>query len=111
MPLVISDTSPVRYVQIDQIDLLSHLFGKIMLPSMAAHELSHRSAPPTVQNWMREPPGWVEVLQSVHINTAGLETLDPGERSVIALALAVNTDLILLDDRKGTTVARSKGIE
>jgi predicted nucleic acid-binding protein len=35
--------------------------------------------------------------------------LGQGERAAIALAVAINADLLLMDDREGVVVARDKG--
>ncbi len=43
------------------------------------------------------------------IDDPSLQALDDGERAAIALALALKADLILMDDRAGVAVARSKG--
>jgi predicted nucleic acid-binding protein len=44
MPLVVADTSPLRYlVQIDQIDLLTRLFSKVTIPVVVFEELHHSS--------------------------------------------------------------------
>jgi predicted nucleic acid-binding protein len=40
-----------------------------------------------------------------------LRSLDPGERAAIALGLSIKADLILIDDRKGASVALNKGFE
>jgi predicted nucleic acid-binding protein len=45
------------------------------------------------------------------VDDPSLEALDRGERSAIALGLSLNADLILIDDRKGATVALNKGFE
>jgi predicted nucleic acid-binding protein len=112
MLLVIADTSPVRYlVQIGQIDLLERLFEKIMLPSIVADELRHPSAPPAVQAWMKQLPGWAEVLPAPELDDSMLKPLDPGERSAIALGLSLKADVILIDERKGAAVALNKGFE
>jgi len=113
MRLVVADTSPVRYlVRIGQIDLLPRLFEKIFLPSVVADELRHPSAPPAVRDWMQQPPGWLDVLPTPDdIDDASLAALDTGERSAIVLALSLNADLILIDDRKGAAAARHKGFE
>lgn len=48
---VVADTSPIRYlIQIAQLDLLSRLFEKILMPSVVADELCHPSAPPAVRD-------------------------------------------------------------
>ena len=45
------------------------------------------------------------------IADSALQSLDEGERAAIALALYVHADLILIDERKGASVAVSKGFE
>lgn len=40
-----------------------------------------------------------------------LASLDPGERAAIALGISLKADLILIDERKGSFAALSKGFE
>ncbi|MGD0301144.1 MAG: hypothetical protein ABSE86_29040 [Bryobacteraceae bacterium] len=62
MLIVVADTSPLHYlVQIDHIQLLPRLFGKILIPSVVSDELRHPSAPEVVRNWMSKKPDWLEV--------------------------------------------------
>jgi predicted nucleic acid-binding protein len=112
MLLVIADTSPVRYlVQIGQIDVLARLFEEIKLPSAEAEELRHPSAPAAVRAWIQHLPEWVKVLAAPENDDPILGKLDPGERAAIALGLSLKADLILIDERKGTAVALTKGFE
>ena len=39
-----------------------------------------------------------------------MEGLDEGETAAIALAISLDADLLLMDERKGVVVARSKGL-
>jgi hypothetical protein len=39
-----------------------------------------------------------------------VEGLDEGETAAIALAISLDADLLLMDDREGVMVARSKGL-
>jgi predicted nucleic acid-binding protein len=111
MLLVVADTGPIRYlVQIDRIDLLARLFEEI-IPVVVADELRHPSAPAAVQAWINHPPDWLKVSLVTDIDDPVLDVLDPGERSAIALGLFLKADLILIDDRKGASVARTKGFE
>jgi predicted nucleic acid-binding protein len=43
------------------------------------------------------------------IDDGALLSLGDGERAAIALALSMQADLILIDERKGTSVAIAKG--
>jgi len=97
-------------VQIGQIDLLARLFENIMLPSIVADELRHPSAPAEVQAWTSDCRLGGSVACSGS-RRPWTEMLDPGERSAIALGLALKADLILIDERKGAVAARTRGFE
>src|ERR1019366_2332553 len=113
LQLVIADTGPVNYlILIGHIDVLPALFEKVILPAVVRDELKHRKAPPAVQQWIAAPPSWVEVRQTANVMDASDPshvTLDAGEEAAIALAVELRAELILMDDRDGVLVARSKG--
>jgi predicted nucleic acid-binding protein len=111
MRLVVADTAPLNYlVLIGHVDLLSMLFEKVFVPELVIEELRHTDAPDVVRQWAISPPTWIEVVASGQTTEdATLDRLDDGERAAIELALKIAADLILMDDREGVTVARSKG--
>src|SRR5271165_4339058 len=110
MRLVVADTSPLFYLfSIDQIDLLPQLFGKVFVPDAVYQELRHPAAPTVVRDWADPLPPWVEIASVEVLADDALTQLGAGERAAIALALTLNADLILIDERKGTAVARGKG--
>ena len=112
MRLVVADTSPVFYLlSIGHIDLLPQLFGKVLVRDAVNRELRHPAAPLVVREWVAGLPDWAEVTQVDPIDDAALQRLGAGERAAITLALSVHADLILIDERKGTTVALGKGFE
>ena len=112
MLLVVADTSPLRYlIQIGEIGLLPLLFRRVTIPSAVAGELRHPSAPQAVQTWTEHLPDWVSVSSAPELDDPLLTTLDSGERAAIALGLSLNADLILIDERKGSAAARSRGFE
>jgi predicted nucleic acid-binding protein len=96
---------------IGHIDLLPALFGKVILPVTVQSELVSRKAPPCVQHWTANPPSWLEVCDVAfgHPDNLSLEGLDVGEKAVILLAVTLNADLLIMDDRKAVKTARSKG--
>jgi predicted nucleic acid-binding protein len=111
--LIIADTGPINYlVLIGNIDLLPVLFEKVILPSAVQAELTDPDAPPSVRNWIADPPAWLEVHEtpSRAFDQTSVEGLDDGETAAIALAIALEADLLLMDDRKGVIVARRKGL-
>jgi predicted nucleic acid-binding protein len=111
--LVIADTGPVNYlVLIGSIDLLPALFDKVILPSAVQAELKGPDAPLSVRNWIADLPAWVHVHETPggQSEQAAVEGFDEGETAAIGLAILLDADLLLMDDRKGVMVARGKGL-
>jgi predicted nucleic acid-binding protein len=108
--LVIADTGPVNYlILIGHIDVLPAIFEKVVLPAAVRDELKHCKASAIVQQWIADPPSWVEIHEIAHVHDPSMDALDPGEEDAIALAVELHADLILMDDRDGVLIARSKG--
>jgi predicted nucleic acid-binding protein len=111
--LVIADTGPINYlVLIGAIDVLPALFRRILLPSAVAAELRDRDAPPEVRAWLDSSPPWLELRIAVPEiqGDSSLTGLGEGEQAAIALAISLDADLLLMDDREAVTVARSRGL-
>jgi predicted nucleic acid-binding protein len=96
---------------VDAIDLLPRLFTKIFLPEAVYRELAHVRAPMEVRAWSANVPDWVEIRSDPEYTSkdAAEIALDEGERAAIALAAAINADLILMDDRAGAAFAYRRG--
>ncbi len=112
MRLVISDTSPVRYlILIGAVDLLSALYGEVLIPETVASELQQPHTPEPVQRWMAKPPGWLQIVSLAGVPAISLVAdLDLGEYDAIRLALCRNADLVLMDEREGVEEARRLGL-
>lgn len=97
--VVISDTSPLNYlILIDEIELLPKLFGTILIPPSVLSELQRNEAPIEVKNWLITDPKWLKIrTASVIDSTIALGT---GESEAISLALEINADIVLIDDKK-----------
>jgi predicted nucleic acid-binding protein len=85
------------------------LFQRVLLPAVVCDELRHQKAPADVKQWITNPPSWAQVHPSPHVHDPAMEKLDVGEEDAIALAIEVHADVILMDDRDGVRIARSKG--
>ncbi len=110
MRLVVADTSPIFYLlSIGQIGLLPRLFGKVFVPDAVYGELCHPTAPAALREWIAECPAWLDVIPVDPIDDGSLKSLGAGERAAITLASFLHADLILIDERKGTSVALAKG--
>lgn len=101
--LVISDTSPLRYlVVIGQPELLAALFGEVLAPGEVIAELSKSGTPDVVRTMIEQRPAWLRVRDPAPDMLAAVSAeLDPGERSAIALALELHAELLLIDDSAG----------
>ncbi|MEM9447445.1 MAG: DUF3368 domain-containing protein [Cyanobacteria bacterium P01_E01_bin.6] len=102
--IVVVDTSPINYLLlIGQINLLPQLFHQIIIPDVVRDEMIAPGAPPILQKWTANPPGWLKI-ETVLV-TKNLSTLDPGEQAAITLAQILPADLLIIDERLGRQVA------
>lgn len=109
MQVVIADTGPINYlILIGHVNLLPRMFARIAFPKAVHAELSASRAPLPVRRWIATPPAWFEIY-----DTTGLPRvsgLDEGETAAISLAESLHADLLLMDERDGCRVARSRGL-
>ena len=104
---VVSNTSPLRYlITVGQSDLIQSLFGHVLIPRAVEAELTHPSAPTVVRQWMAQRPAWIDVRDLVTPpELALLQHLDVGEAEAIQLAIDLNADLLIMDERSGREIA------
>ncbi|MBD2413669.1 nucleic acid-binding protein [Nostoc calcicola FACHB-389] len=111
--IVISDTSPITSLAaVGQLDLLQQLYTKILIPEAVYRELTGTSTPVPdsveVQSF-----DWIEVRQVTNrsLITVLLEQqLDEGECEAIALAIELDAELLLIDERRGRAEADRLGL-
>lgn len=110
--IVVSDTSPICYLLlIGEIELLSQLYGQVLIPQVVQEELSNEQSPIIVQNWINNPPQWL-IIKSVNVPfDNSLDVLDAGEKSAIILAEQEQANLIIIDDGLGRNIAFSRGLK
>jgi predicted nucleic acid-binding protein len=111
MRLVVADTGPLHYLVLTgDIALLPNLFEKVLTPERVRDELAHAEAPVAVRARIAVPPPWLEIRPVEGGQSSDdLAALDAGERDAIALALATQADLLLMDDQGGVAAARRRG--
>lgn len=110
--IVISNTSPIiNLAAIGRLELLQQLYGTIAIPQAVYHEIvvrgSGQSGALEIQT-----ASWVE---RHHVRDTALvqrlkHHLDAGEAEAIALAIEMQADQLLIDERKGRTVAKQQGL-
>jgi len=110
--VVVTNTSPLlNLAAIGEARLLPALFGRVTAPNMVREEIDSlrlrdqrfRSAE------IADAASFSAVNDSSRVALLSLY-LDAGEAEAIALALEVQADLILLDERKATRVAHQLGL-
>ena len=108
--LVVSDTSPItNLLQVGQLHLLHLIFGEIIIADEVFDELCQ----------IPEQQQTIASLNWIHhrfpTNKALVEELksqiDPGEAASIVLALELKADQLLIDEKKGRSVAQSLGLQ
>ena len=105
--IVISDTSPINNLAaIDQLYLLQQLYGTVFIPEAVYRELTEPSFPlagsTEVQTF-----DWIEtcaVINRTLVDSLSDE-LDIGEAEAIALAVEMEAEQLLIDERRGRLVA------
>jgi len=106
---IISDTSVITYlIQLKYLHLLKALFGEVIIPQKVKEELIKitNQEPVLKQNdWIKEVK-----LKGTKLYEELLIQLDPGEAESIALAVEIEADLLLIDEKKGRQIAEKYNI-
>ena len=110
--IVVSNTSPIiNLAAIGQIDLLRRLYSRVIIPQAVYDEIISAGAGQPGVEEVRSAE-WIETRRATdRIVIAALQTeLDDGEAEAIALAIELNADLLLLDERKARRIASQLGL-
>ncbi len=110
--MIVSNTSPIiNLACIGRLDLLPALFGEIAIPDAVFHEIAVANPDAPGASDVRSA-SWVRrygVANRPLVTSLRLE-LDPGEAEAIACAMEANARLLLIDERRGRTVAQRLGL-
>ena len=103
--MIVSDsTTLIILFDLNRIELLSNLFPKIIIPSAVYDEISVKR--------VIELPAFISVqkAQDTDVLKSLKQLLDLGESEAIALALELESKLII-DEKKGRKIAMRQGLE
>jgi predicted nucleic acid-binding protein len=110
--MVVSDTSPINYLAlIGQINVLPALYGRILIPQSVYEELGAPETPKVVREWMANLPSWIEVPSEQPTPDIVSNHLHAGERDAISLALNIQADALIIDERRGREEAEKRGLK
>lgn len=111
--IVVSNTSPIsNLAAIGQLELLQQLYGNIIIPPAVYQELinSGDTDPATLAV---QTVDWIQTQTiSDRVLLKTLQTnLDPGEAEAITLAVEINADRLIIDERRGRNEAIRLGLQ
>ena len=108
---VVSNTTPLNYLLlIGRVEVLSTLYGRVVIPQAVFRELTSDSAPAIVRAWLDNGPPWLTVADAADIMARELDQIQIGERETILLAENIGSDFVLLDDRRARRIAQDRGL-
>ena len=112
--IIISDTSVItNLAAISKLHLLPELYDRLIIPKAVYRELVDID-PPVPGTVEVQTVAWLEVQQVTNSETVVRlqqeARLDPGESEAIALALELQADLLLIDERCGRAEAHRLGL-
>lgn len=111
--IIVSDTSPVsNLILIERLEILQKLFAEIFVPTAVDAEIrALKQFGKDLSEY--ETAEWIKVTAPVNLQKVKTLqiNLDEGEAQAIALALELNCDLLLMDERIGTNIARQEGLQ
>jgi len=109
--IVVADASPLNYlIQISCDKLIRDLYRRVLVPASVMEELGHPLAPASVAGWLLHLPAWIDVRAVRFREDETMKALDRGERDAIQLAEEEEANLLLIDERRGRSEAKRRGI-
>jgi predicted nucleic acid-binding protein len=109
--LIVSDTSPIIALAVcSKLDLLDKLFDQVCIPQAVFNELAIPDKPKSCEiiEWAKNkvtPAKNSRVISALSLN------LDPGESEALFLYWETNADFLLIDEKRGRTIAIRNGIK
>lgn len=111
--IIISDTSPIsNLVQIGRLNLLSELFGEVIIPGAVDKEIEALEGfGVDIELYRRSSWIIVKSPQNKELLSELSQELDIGESEAITLAVELSAKYLLIDERLGTQRAIKEGVQ
>ena len=110
---IVSDASPlIALARIGQLDLLPKLYETLLLPDAVWNEVVSRGGGLPGASATRTAE-WImpRTVQNRTLVQALRQDLDAGEAEAIALAIEIDPELLLMDEKRGRETARHLDLE
>ena len=109
--VVVNTTPIIALALIGHLDLLQHLYGEVMIPPSVRTEVL-AGGPGGVGVAELQSADWIRIAPLQDPQRADLlSDLDRAEAEVIALALELNAELVIIDERLGRRHAKRLGLK
>lgn len=109
---VVSNTSPlINLARIGHLNLLPRIFGRLLIPEAVWQEAVIDGEGQPGAKEIRQAD-WIEraTVSNRQLVRSLRQELDPGEAEAIALAVEINADWLLMDERLARQTARHFGL-
>jgi predicted nucleic acid-binding protein len=109
--VIVSDTSPIIALAVcNKLELLEKLFDRVCIPQAVYNELSVPGKPEAekIIEWARDK---IVPIQNTAAVRALWLNLDPGESEALSLYWETAADYLLIDEKRGRTIAAGSGIK
>jgi uncharacterized protein len=110
--IIVSNTSPLSSLaKVDKLSLLENIYGQVNIPQAVYDELTDIRAGEKVNNAIINA-NWIEIQSVTNKQLVKkLEfNLDQGEAEAIILAVELNANQLLIDERLGRQEAKKLGL-
>jgi len=108
--VVVNSSVIIALAKIGKLTLLKELFKKIIIPMQVYEEVTKDPTLPGAEEIMKTR--WIEVakISNMKLFEELCSEIDVGEAAVIVLALEINADLVVLDDKLARKKAEFFGL-
>lgn len=109
MSAVCNATPLVVFARVERFDRLQAVFGRLLVPEAVFREVIVHGAgrPGAIE---LASASWIEFRRLRNALPSDLRAIGVGEAEVIALAIELGIDTVVLDDRQGRAVAARRGL-
>ena len=108
--LIVSDASPIIALTVcNKLNLLDKLFDRVCIPQAVFNELAIPDKPNArvIIEWSKNK---IIPVKNMSVITALSMNLDPGESEALALYWETKADFLLIDEKRGRTIALRNNI-